>query len=526
MLNNSSSASKYVLSVDQGTTSTRAILFNKTGSVVSSCQKEHKQYFTGPALVEHDADEIYQRVEECCVGALSFVGATKADVAAIGITNQRETIVCWSRSTGKPYYNALVWQDQRGAALCEKLALDGGADRFRDKTGLPLVPYFSASKLSWLLDNVPGLRDAAEAGEAICGTIDTFLVWRLTAGRVFATDVTNASRTLLFNIHSLSWDAELLSTFRVPMKMLPSVLPSSIRYGVCGSANVDVSKFDQKSQPIACLDGIEVAGILGDQQAALFGQACFSRGDAKNTYGTGCFLLMNVGESPVASVSGLFCTVGYQIEGQPCVYALEGSVSVGGAVISWLKNNLGLISSASESEAIAASVSDTAGAHFVPAFNGLFAPYWKSEARGVISGLSGNTTRAHIVRAALEAVAFQSLELIELMRKEGGGGGESNEGKVGEYPPLRVDGGMTANNLLMQFQADIAGCSVVRPVVSETTALGAAYAAGLAVGFWGGLEELKGQWKIDATWKPTMTQEESKKRVIEWEAAIRKTYAL
>jgi glycerol kinase len=526
MLNNLSSSSKYVLSVDQGTTSTRAILFNKTGSVVSSCQKEHKQYFTGPALVEHDADEIYQRVEECCVGALSFVGATKADVAAIGITNQRETIVCWSRSTGKPYYNALVWQDQRGAALCEKLALDGGANRFRDKTGLPLVPYFSASKLSWLLDNVPGLRDAAEAGEAICGTIDTFLVWRLTAGRVFATDVTNASRTLLFNIHSLSWDAELLSTFRVPLKMLPSVLPSSIRYGVCGSANVDVSKFDQKSQPIACLDGIEVAGILGDQQAALFGQACFSRGDAKNTYGTGCFLLMNVGESPVASASGLFCTVGYQIEGQPCVYALEGSVSVGGAVISWLKNNLGLISSASESEAIAASVSDTAGAHFVPAFNGLFAPYWKSEARGVISGLSGNTTRAHIVRAALEAVAFQSLELIELMRKEGGGGGESNEGKVGEYPPLRVDGGMTANNLLMQFQADIAGCSVVRPVVSETTALGAAYAAGLAVGFWGGLEELKGQWKIDATWKPTMTREESKKRVIEWEAAIRKTYAL
>jgi len=520
------------MAIDQGTTSSRAMLFSRAGDVVASFQREHKQHLPGAARVEHDLDEIWARVGECAAGAMAAAGCGARDVAALGVTVQRETVCVWSRSTGRPLHRALVWQDQRGAPLCASLAADApglGADRFRAKTGLPLVPYFSASKLAWLLDNVPGLRAQAEAGDALFGTVDSFLLWRLTGGKVHATDVTNASRTLLFDINTLGWDTQLLEAFRVPAAMLPEVRPSSGRFGVCaGAAGAGASRLDAAARPIACLEGVPVAGVLGDQQSALFGQACFAPGDAKNTYGTGCFLLMNTGTAPVASRHGLLSTVAYQIGGegegappQPCVYALEGSVSVAGALVSWLKNNVGLISSAAETESLASSVPDSGGAVFVPAFNGLFAPHWRSDARGVLTGLSGHTTRAHIVRAALEAIAFQSLEIIRTMQRDreaGAGGGRAAAGAA-----LRVDGGMTANSLLMQFQADLAGCDVVRPVVAETTALGAAYAAGLAVGFWRDLAELKTHWKAGAVWKPSMRPEQAQALVTAWARAVEKS---
>ena len=451
-------------------------------------------------------------------------------MAAVGITNQRETLVVWERATGRPVHRALVWQDQRGAALCARLAAEAGgagglgADRFRAKTGLPLVPYFSASKLAWLLDEgVPGLRARAERGEVLFGTVDTFLLWRMTGGRVHATDVTNASRTLLFNIHTLAWDEELLAAFGVPAAMLPQVRPSSHVFGACGAQGAGAEPdLDTACAPLAALEGVPVGGILGDQQAALFGQACFAPGDAKNTFGTGCFLLMNTGAEAVASRSGLLTTVAYQLEGQRgATYALEGSVAVGGSLVSWLRDNLGLIGSAAESEALAASVPDSAGCVFVPAFNGLFAPHWRSDARGVITGVSGHTRRAHVVRAALESVAFQSLELVRAMDADRAGGGGGSTG--GARQALRVDGGMVANSLLMQFQADVAGRAVVRPVVTETTALGAAYAAGLAVGFWRDLAELKAQWRADRTWQPQMPREEASRRVAAWDRAVQKS---
>ena len=520
------------MAVDQGTQSSRAMLFDRSGAIVATHQLPHAQHCPAAARVEHDADEIYARVAQCVAGALAAApggGASARDVAAVGITNQRETLVVWERATGRPLHRALVWQDQRGAELCARLAAESpalGADRFRAKTGLPLVPYFSASKLAWLLDSVPGLRQRAEAGEVLFGTVDCFLLWRLTGGRVHATDVTNASRTLLFNIHSLAWDDELLAAFRVPRAMLPQVRPSSHVFGLCGAGGSGAEPdLDVGCGPVAALEGVPVAGILGDQQAALFGQACFAPGDAKNTYGTGCFLLMNTGEAAVASRSGLLTTVGYQLEGQRVTYALEGSVAVGGSLVSWLRDNLGLIATAAESEALAASVPDAAGCVFVPAFNGLFAPHWRSDARGVITGVSGHTRRAHLVRAALESVAFQSLELVRAMDADRGASAGAPKGAAGAAPqqPLRVDGGMVGNSLLMQFQADVLGRAVVRPVVAETTALGAAYAAGLAVGFWRDLDELRGQWRADRTWQPAMPRAEAAQRVAAWDRAIQKS---
>ena len=530
-----SAAPRFVLAIDQGTQSSRAMLFDRSGAVVAAHQRPHAQHFPGAARVEHDADEIYARVRECVEGALRAApggAAGPRDVAAVGITNQRETLVVWDRRTGAPLHRALVWQDQRGAEACARLAAACprglGADRFRAKTGLPLVPYFSASKLAWLLESVPGLRARAEAGDALFGTIDCFLLWRLTGGRVHATDVSNASRTLLFDIHRMRWDEELLAAFGVPAAMLPAVLPSSHVFGECGAgtgagAGAGASVLEAGARPPTALEGVPVAGILGDQQAALFGQACFRAGDAKNTYGTGCFLLMNTGEAAVASKSGLLTTVAYQVGTQRPVYALEGSVAVGGAVVSWVKDNLGLINSAAESEAAFASVPDSGGCVFVPAFNGLFAPHWRSDARGVLTGLSGHTTRAHVVRAALESVAFQSDDIIRAMQQDRDAGAGGGGGVGGEAPPLRVDGGATANAQLMQFQADISGRAVVRPVVPETTSLGAAYAAGLAVGFWRDFDELRGQWRADRTWEPKMSPEAAKLRQAQWARAVEKS---
>ena len=481
---------RLILAIDQGTTSTRVLLFNHAGAIVGASQREIRNYFPAPAWVEHDAEEIYASVLACGADALAAAGATAADVVSVGITNQRETVLLWDAVTGAPLYHALVWQDQRGAPLCDALAAEGGGvNRFAPITGLPLLPYFSASKLAWLLDNVPGARAAAESGTALAGTVDAYLLHRLTG--VHATDVSNASRTGLMNIRSLAWDAPTAAAYRIPLRCLPTIRPSSCRFGTCVET------------PGSPYGGMPVGGVLGDQQAALFGQACFAPGDAKATYGTGCFLLMNTGGVPVTSAHGLLTTVAYQLEGAPPVYALEGSVAVAGSVVSWLRDNLGVISSSSEVEPLAASVPDSGGVSFVPAFNGLFAPHWQSDARGLLIGLSGHTTKAHIVRAALEGVAFQARELLDAMAGDAGTAGRA--GEAGPPPPLRVDGGMTANSLLLQFQADITGRVVVKPVVAETTALGAAYAAGLNSGFWASTAELAGQWKVGAVYNPRLS---------------------
>ncbi len=472
----------YLGAIDQGTTSTRFIVFDRSGRIVASEQREHQQIYPQPGWVEHDPEEIWRRTQEVIAGALQQRALQPSDLAAIGITNQRETTIVWDRRTGKPFHNAIVWQDMRVAPAVEEFSRQGGQDRFRERTGLPLTTYFSGLKILWLLENIPDLRKKAEAGEVLFGNVDTFLVWHLTGGAnggIHVTDVTNASRTQLMNLQTLDWDADLLATFGIPTAMLPQIRPSSGRFGVAKQT---------------VLQGVTIGGILGDQQAALVGQTCFSPGEAKNTYGTGCFLLMNVGQRPVPSKHGLLSTVAYQIGDQPAVYALEGSIAITGALVQWVRDNLGLIGKSSEIEALAISVTDNGGVYFVPAFSGLYAPYWKDSARGVIAGLTRFANKGHLARAVLEATAFQTREVLEAMEKDSGIALDS----------LRTDGGMVENNLLMQFQADILNRPVVRPTIKETTALGAAYAAGLAVGFYGNLEDLRANWSVDHTWRPAL----------------------
>src|SRR5215203_5750618 len=452
---------KYVGALDQGTTSTRFMIFDHAGGVVAIHQKEHEQIFPKPGWVEHDPMEIWSRTQEVIKGALAKANIAASDLAAVGITNQRETAVVWDRTTGKPVYNAIVWQDTRTDVYVNEFGKDGGQDRFRAKVGLPLATYFSGPKVKWVLDNVDGAQAKADAGDLVFGNIDTWCLWNLTGGTnggVHVTDVTNASRTMLMNLETLDWDDEILGIMGIPKSMLPAIKASSEVYG----------------NAVGDLQGIPIAGILGDQQAALFGQTCFSAGEAKNTYGTGCFMLLNTGTEAVQSKNGLLTTLGYKIGDQPAVYALEGSIAITGALVQWLRDDLGMITSSAEVEALAKTVDDNGGVYFVPAFSGLFAPHWRDDARGVIVGLTGYATKAHIARAALEATAWQSKEVVDA----------ANAVADVPFDELRVDGGMTVNELLMQFQADVLGVPVIRPKVTETTALGAAYAAGLAVGYW------------------------------------------
>jgi glycerol kinase len=477
------------------------MIFDHAGGVVVIDQKEHRQIFPQPGWVEHDLLEIRDPMFEVIFGALDKAGLVPADLVAVGITNQRETAVVWDPTTGLPLHNAIVWQDTRTADLVTDLGGEEGQDRFRDKTGLPLATYFAGPKLTWMLDSVPGLKEAAAAGKAVFGTVDTWVLWNLTGGvdgGLHVTDVTNASRTMLMDLATLDWDEELLEAMRIPRQMLPEIRPSS---EVLGSA----------VSPIA---GVPVAGILGDQQAALFGQTCFRPGEAKNTYGTGCFMLMNTGTTRVSSVSGLLTTVGYQIGSEPAVYALEGSIAIAGALVQWLRDNLGMIEHSEDVEALAATVPDNGGVFFVPAFSGLFAPHWRSDARGVIAGLTRFASKGHIARAALEATAFQTREVLDAMHADSGV----------ELSSLKVDGGMVVNELLMQFQADIVGVPVVRPVVAETTALGAAYAAGLAVGFWDGVDDLRSNWGLGEAWEPDMPVEQRAGLLAAWKKAVQKTF--
>jgi len=485
---------EFVGAIDQGTTSTRFMVFDRRGRVVASGQREHRQIFPRPGWVEHDPDEIWQKTCEAIDAALSSGGLRASDLAAVGITNQRETAVVWDRATGKPAANAVVWQDTRTAELVAQLSREGGQDRFRRQTGLPLATYFSAPKVSWLLDH-HGLRRRAEGGELAFGTIDSWLAYHLIGEHL--TDVTNASRTMLFDLHDLDWSPALADSLGVPPPMLPRVVSSSQVYGECRG-------------PLA---GVPLAGILGDQQAALFGQACYQPGDAKNTYGTGCFLLLNTGTTPVDSTSGLLTTVGYRLGDQPAVYALEGSVAIAGALVHWLRDSLGIIASSPEIEDLARSVHDNGDVYFVPAFSGLFAPHWRSDARGVIVGLTRFATKGHLARAALEATAFQTQEVLAAMRIDSGV----------NLRELKVDGGMVGNELLMQFQADLLDVPVVRPRVAETTALGAAYVAGLAVGYFSGLAELAGNWGEDRRFVPSMPAEQRSRLLARWRQAVERT---
>ena len=474
--------SRYIGAIDQGTSSTRYMVFDRSGKIVASAQKEHAQLFSKPGWVEHDAGEIWQRTQQVMAEAMQQSALQAADLAAIGITNQRETTVLWDRKTGRPVASAIVWQDMRVADDVARLARELGQDFFREKTGLPLSTYFSALKIRWILENIPGVRRQAEAGEVLFGNIDTWLLWNLTGGAnkgLHITDVTNASRTQLMNLQTLTWDAGLLKVFDIPEQMLPRICSSSEIYGHVAHGP---------------LEGVAIAGILGDQQAALAGQTCFECGEAKNTYGTGCFLLMNTGDQPVHSRHGLLTTVAYKFGAQPASYALEGSVAIAGALVQWLRDNLGLIAHSADIEALAQSVEDNGGVYFVPAFSGLYAPYWKENARGVIAGLTRYANKGHMARAVLEAVAFQTRDVVEAMEQDSGI----------RLKELRADGGMVQNNLLMQFQADILDCPVVRPLIQETTALGAAYAAGLAVGFFKDLSELRGHWLASHSWSPVM----------------------
>ena len=484
----------YLGALDQGTTSTRFIVFDRAGRIVTSAQKEHEQIYPKPGWVEHDPEEIWRRTTEVIAEAMQAGRLTPQDVAAIGITNQRETTVVWNRKTGKPVYNAIVWQDTRVAGTVASFAAEsGGQDRYRAKTGLPLATYFSGLKIRWILEEVPGARVQAEAGDLMFGNIDTYLIWQLTGGTtagVHITDVTNASRTQLMNLSTLAWDRDILRDFGIPPQMLPKICSSSEVYG---------------SATLPAVSGVVVAGDLGDQQAALVGQACFQPGEAKNTYGTGCFLLMNTGENAVPSNFGLLTTVAYKLGSRPACYALEGSVAITGALVQWLRDNLGLIQTSSEIEALARTVSDNGGVYFVPAFSGLYAPYWKDDARGVIAGLTRYANKGHIARAALEATAFQVREVVDAMARDSGI----------TLDVLRSDGGMVVNDLLMQFQADILARPVVRPLVQETTALGAAYAAGLAVGFFRDTDELVANWGVDHRWQPNM-EEASRERLFHW----------
>jgi glycerol kinase len=492
---------KYVAAVDQGTTSTRCMIFDHAGRVVAVDQKEHTQIYPQPGWVEHDPLEIWARTQEVIDGALRKSGVERSEIAAVGVTNQRETTVVWEKATGKPVYNAIVWQDTRTDQICNQLAQDGGQDRFRPKVGLPLATYFSGPKITWILDNVPGVREKAEQGEVLFGNIDTWLIWNMTGGvngGVHITDVSNASRTMLMNLETLDWDDEILDIMRVPRAMLPKIMPSATVYGTA----------------VGALEGIPVAGDLGDQQAALFGQTCFSVGEAKNTYGTGCFMLLNTGLKPVPSQNGLLTTVGYKIGDQPTVYCLEGSIAITGALVQWLRDNLRFFDFSSHIEEYANAVEDSGGIYIVPAFSGLFAPYWKSNARGVIVGLTRYITKNHICRAALEATAYQTREVLDAMNKDSGV----------ELTALKVDGGMVFNNTLMQFQADILGVPVIRPTVSETTALGAAYAAGLAVGFWKEVEDLRANWGKDHEWLPQMDGATRERLYSGWKKAVTRTF--
>ncbi|MGI8573136.1 MAG: glycerol kinase GlpK [Solirubrobacteraceae bacterium] len=494
---------KYAAALDQGTTSSRAMIFNHEGRIVSASQKEHEQIYPKPGWVEHDPKEIWARCQEVLDEALESAGASTDDIAALGITNQRETAVVWDKNTGEPVMNAIVWQDTRTDKLVDELSADGGQDRFRSKVGLPLATYFSGPKVRWILDNVDGAREKAQAGDLAFGNIDTWCLWNLTGGTdggLHITDVSNASRTMLMDLESLSWDEEIASTIGVPMSMLPEIRASSEVYGEVRSGGG--------------FQGIKIAGDLGDQQAATFGQTCFAVGEAKNTYGTGNFMLLNTGEELVQSKSGLLTTVGYKIGDNAPIYCLEGSIAITGALVQWLRDNLQMIKAAPEVEELARSVEDNGGCYIVPAFSGLFAPYWKSNARGVFAGLTRYVTAGHIARATLEATAFQTREVVEAMATDSGVDLES----------LKVDGGMVGNDLLMQFQADLLGVPVIRPEVAETTALGAAYAAGLATGFWESEDDLRENWAEDKRWEPQMEAEKRDEYYKYWKKAVTRTF--
>lgn len=492
----------YVLAIDQGTTSSRAIVFDHSGRIVATGQKEHEQIFPKAGWVEHDPQEIWANIREVVGIALAQAQVNAADIAAVGVTNQRETAMVWDRNTGEPVYNAIVWQDTRTDKIVKELGR-GDDDRYKAKVGLPLATYFSGPKVKWILDNVEGARERAEAGDLIMGNMDTWVIWNLTGGvdgGVHVTDVTNASRTMLMDLTTLEWDASIAADMGIPMSMLPQIRSSSEVYGV--------------GRERGLLAGVPIAGDLGDQQAATFGQAAFEVGMAKNTYGTGCFMLMNTGEEIVPSKNGLLTTVCYKIGDRKPVYALEGSIAVTGSLVQWLRDNLKMFDSAPEIEQLAATVEDNGGAYFVPAFSGLFAPYWKSDARGAIVGLTRYVNRGHIARAVLEATAYQTREVLDAMEADSGV-------KLAE---LKVDGGMTANDTLMQFQADMLGVDVVRPVVAETTALGAAYAAGIAVGYWEGEQDVIDNWAEDKRWTPTMAQDERERLYRNWKKAVTRTF--
>ncbi len=494
---------KYVLAIDQGTTSSRAIIFDHGGKIISVGQKEHEQIFPRAGWVEHDAKEIWDNVRSVVAEALSKASLNQADIAACGITNQRETTLVWDKTTGEPVYNAIVWQDTRTAKIIDDLGGEEGQDKYKARVGLPLATYFSGPKVKWVLDNVEGAREKAEAGDLVMGTMDTWVLWNMTGGvngGVLVTDVTNASRTMLMDLKTLSWDEEIAKDMGIPMSMLPEIRSSAEVYG--------------EGRPQGMLSGVPIAGILGDQQAATFGQACFEVGMAKNTYGTGNFMLLNTGTEIVPSKNGLLTTVCYKIGDKAPIYALEGSIAVTGSLVQWLRDNLKMFSSTPEVEELAATVEDNGGAYFVPAFSGLFAPYWKSNARGALVGLTRYVNRGHIARAVLEATAFQTREVLDAM--------EADSGVT--LAELKVDGGMTANETLMQFQADMLGVDVVRPVVAETTALGAAYAAGIATGYWQGEQDVIDNWAEDKRWAPSMDEKERERLYRNWKKAVTRTF--
>ena len=493
---------KYILSIDQGTTSSRAILFNKAGENVAQGQLEHEQIFPKAGWVEHNATEIWQNVRKVVATAMANGEVNHHEIAAVGITNQRETTVVWDKNTGEPVYNAIVWQDTRTQEIVEELAGEEGVGKYHDIVGLNLSTYFSGPKIKWILDNVEGARERAERGDLLFGNTDTWLVWNLTGGvdgGVHVTDVTNASRTLLMNIRTLQWDPQIAADMGIPMSMLPEIKSSSEVYGF--------------GRPTGLLSGTPIAGILGDQQAATFGQACFEKGMAKNTYGTGCFMLMNTGTEPVFSNNGLLTTVAYKIGEQPAVYALEGSIAVAGSLVQWLRDNLGMIVKSSDIGKLASTVEDNGGVYFVPAFSGLFAPYWRSDARGAIVGLTRYVNKGHIARAVEESTAFQSAEVLDAMNADAGV----------PLKELKVDGGMTHDDLVMQFQADLCGVDVVRPKVIETTALGAAYAAGMAVGYWSGTDDVVANWQEGKRWTPSMEPAERDRTYRLWKKAVTRT---
>ncbi|AYD89249.1 glycerol kinase [Actinomyces sp. 2119] len=496
---------QYVLSIDQGTTSSRAILFDHAGAIVAVDQKEHEQIFPRAGWVEHDAVEIWNNVRSVVAGVLSKAEVNRHQIASVGITNQRESAVVWDKNTGEPVYNVIVWQDTRTQAICDRLAGDVGPDRYKDQVGLGLATYFSGPKVAWILENVEGARQRAEAGDLLLGTMDTWVLWNMTGGvngGVHATDVTNASRTMLMNIDTLDWNEDICADMGIPTSMLPEIKPSS---GIFG--------YGRKN---GLLVDTPVSGILGDQQAATFGQACFEVGQAKNTYGTGCFMLINTGTTPVRSENGLLTTVCYQIGDQPAVYALEGSIAVAGSLVQWLRDNLGIIKDSKDVEELAKTVEDNGGAYFVPAFSGLFAPYWRPDARGALVGLTRYVNKGHIARAVEESTAFQTREVLEAMNRDAAASGTT-------LTELKVDGGMTRDELLMQFQADQVGVPVVRPQVTETTALGAAYAAGIAVGFWSGTQDVIDNWAEGRRWEPAMKEGERERLFRNWKKAVTRT---